>query len=547
MILEASSLCDFKDLPEFQIDLPKNKAHGDYACNLAMQLAKPLKKNPREIASLLRDALLSHFGQEIAKVEIAGPGFLNLFLKASFSHRALQDQVSDEGKLLMPDLGKNRRALIEFVSANPTGPLHIGHGRNAVVGDVLANLLEAFNYQVEREFYINDHGVQIQNLGRSSLHYLQKLSGLEAIPLGEKDYRGEYLENIVAELQGELKEFGEDLYLIGKRVSSEVLALIKKTLQDCNLEFDRYFSESSLYENQKIESVLESLKKSGRTYEEEGALWFKTTDYGDDKDRVLIKSDASYTYLTPDIAYHQDKFERNYDLYINVLGADHGGYLKRIWASIAALGYDEKRLKFLLMQLVNVVEGQGEDKQAVKMSKRAGTVVRLQEVLDDVGVDATRFFLIMRSHNMSLDFDLNLAKEKSSENPVYYVQYAHARTASILRKAAEAGYQSQDYLSVDLSTLVLPEEMNLIKTLLEFEEHVQTAIDELEPHRIAFFTLDLAKSFQAYYTQGKSDDQYRVISDNKKTTCDKLFLIYVLKQYFALCLKIIGVSAPESM
>jgi len=530
---------------EIVLDEPKVKDHGDMSSNVAMVLAKAAKQKPQEIATALAKSLAAETSL-FEKVEVKGPGFLNFFLKPSAYQESLKSLWADGHTLKQVNVGKGLRVLVEFVSANPTGPMHVGHGRNAVVGDCLARLLEATGYRVTREFYVNDHGVQIKTLGHSGCHYhtaMTKIGDVEAA-LPEDVYRGQYLEDLVNELKDSIAAIKQDPLAVGKLLGVELLEAIKEELLRLGIVFDHYYSESSLYDGGKIDEALAVLKKNGLTYEQEGALWFKTSDYGDDKDRVLIKSDNTYTYLTPDIAYHKDKFDRGFDLYLNVMGADHGGYTQRLKAAVAALGHDPEKLQFLLMQLVNLKRG-GE---VVNMSKRSGDYVTLHEVIDEVGKDATRFFFMMRSHNASLDFDLDLAKQQSSENPVYYIQYAHARMCSIFRKAEEAGYPSAEALGqVDLSPLNLEEEVTLIKALLGYHDMLAGAVQVWEPHRVAFYLLDLAKTFQNYYTRGKGDDRYRVLSPQREITLAKLYLVKTLREVFRAGLDVLGVSAPESM
>jgi arginyl-tRNA synthetase len=529
---------------EISLDTPKAKDHGDLSSNVAMVMAKAAKRKPQELAQELAQGLSGQ--RYVDKVEVKGPGFLNFFLKPEAYHHSLKQLWREPNALQSYDFGKGKKVLVEFVSANPTGPMHVGHGRNAVVGDCLARLLENTGFKVTREFYVNDHGVQIQTLGRSGSHYhtvLTQVGGVTAA-LPEDVYRGEYLEELVKELKDEIDAIKDDPLKIGKRLGVELLEVVKEELLRLGILFDHYFSESSLYLGGKIDEALAVLKARGLTYEQEGALWFKTSEFGDDKDRVLIKSDNTYTYLTPDIAYHKDKFDRPFDIYLNVMGADHGGYVQRLKAAVAALGHDPAKLEFLLMQLVNLKRG-GE---VVNMSKRTGDYVTLHEVIDEVGKDATRFFFMMRSHNAALDFDLELAKQRSAENPVYYIQYAHARMCSIFRKAEEAGFPKPEVLGeVDLSPLNLPEELELIGTLLAYSDMLGEAVKHYEPHRVAFYLLDLAKTFQNYYTRAKGDDRYRVLSPNRERTLAKLYLVKTLREVFRSGLNILGISAPESM
>ncbi|HCU25255.1 MAG TPA: arginine--tRNA ligase [Deltaproteobacteria bacterium] len=530
---------------EIILDIPKVKEHGDWSSNVAMMLAKVAGQKPLDLASRLAEALRAERGV-FEKVEVKGPGFLNFFLKPAAYHHALRELWDGPNSLKKIDLGKGLRVLVEFVSANPTGPMHVGHGRNAVVGDCLARLLEATGFSVSREFYVNDHGVQIKTLGVSGSHYHTVMTQIDSVQaaLPEDVYRGAYLEALVEKLQEQIAPLRHDPVAVGKLLGVELLEDIKAELLRLGIVFDRYYSESSLYESGKIDAALQVLKSRGFAYEQEGALWFRTTDFGDDKDRVLIKSDNTYTYLTPDIAYHKDKFDRHFDLYLNVMGADHGGYVKRLKAAVSALGFNPEQLEFLLMQLVNLKRGS----EVVNMSKRTGEYVTLHEVIDEVGKDATRFFFMMRSHNATLDFDLELAKQKSADNPVYYIQYAHARMCSIFRKAEAEGFPApEQFGEIDLGPLRLEEEMLLIKTLLQYAEVLATAAASREAHRVAFYLLDLAKLFQNYYTRAKEDARYRVLNAEKETTLAKLFLVKTLRAVFRHGLNILGVSAPEEM
>ena len=526
----------------FAVDHPKAAEHGDFSCNVAMVLAKGLKVAPRDLAQKLVQSLQSET-EYFAKVEVAGPGFINFFLKPQAYQRALAGLWKDAQALNPVDIGHGQKVLIEFVSANPTGPMHVGHGRNAVVGDSLARLLAATGFAVTREFYINDHGVQIKTLGMSGAHYhsvLMKVHGYD-VALPEDMYRGAYLEELVDRMADKIAPLKENPMAIGKLLGVELLTVIKEELGRLNVVFDHYFSESSLYQNGEIDAALKLLKQKGLTYEQEGALWFKTTDFGDDKDRVLIKTDNSYTYMTPDIAYHKNKFERDFDLYLNVMGADHGGYVQRMKAAVAALGYNPDQLKFLLMQLVNLKRGN----ETVSMSKRTGDYVTLHEVIDEVGKDAARFFFMMRSHNAALDFDLELAKQKSSDNPVFYIQYAHARIASILRFAESEGLYSSapssEAETIDFSLLVQPEEIGLVKLLMEFPDVVESSCFSYEPQRITTYLHDLATAFHKFY------HEHRVVTPDRSLSVARLALCSATRTVLANGCKILGISAPERM
>ncbi len=537
--------CQFPEAPAIALEPPKVKDHGDWSTNAALVLAKNLGRAPRDVAEVLAESLREETSC-FAKVEVKGPGFLNFFLHNDLYYQAMRGLVDGEGHLRLSRYGAGKRVLVEFVSANPTGPMHVGHGRNAVVGDCLSRLFAAVGYEVVREFYVNDHGVQIQTLGKSGAHYhlaRTQVGGVVA-ELPEDMYRGVYLQELVEQYQEEIAPFRDQPLKIGKILGVALLEAIRQDLARLEICFDHYFSESSLYESGQIDSALESLRQKGHTFEQEGALWFKSTDFGDDKDRVLIKGDNTYTYFTPDIAYHKDKMERGFDLYVNVMGADHGGYVPRLKAGVEALGYDPDKLEVLLMQMVSL--RRGEDR--VAMSKRSGDYVTLREVVDEVGKDATRFFFMLRSHNAALDFDLELAKRESSENPVYYVQYAHARLCSLFQKAKEAGHEiPEDLSSIDLSPLALAEELELIKALLTYSDVLETAVQLREPHRVAFYLLELTKIFQNYYTRAKTDERYRIVGGNPAHTLAKLALLKLLRQVLSSGLGILGVSAPERM
>ncbi len=537
--------CQFPEAPAIVLEPPKVKDHGDWSTNAALVLAKGLGRAPREIAEVLAESLREET-DSFAKVEVKGPGFLNLFLHNALYYRAVNHCVDASGQLKLPRSGAGKRILVEFVSANPTGPMHVGHGRNAVVGDCLSRLFEAVGYEVVREFYVNDHGVQIQTLGKSGAHYhlaRTQVGGVVA-ELPEDMYRGAYLQELVERHEAEIAPVRDQPLRIGKILGVALLQAIREDLARLEICFDHYFSESSLYEAGQIDSALEALRQKGHTFEQDGALWFKSTDFGDDKDRVLIKGDNTYTYFTPDIAYHKNKMERGFDLYVNVMGADHGGYVPRLKAGVEALGYDPDKLEVLLMQMVSLRRGE----ERVAMSKRSGDYVTLREVVEEVGKDATRFFFMLRSHNAALDFDLELAKRESSENPVYYVQYAHARLCSLFQKAQQAGYEiPKDFASLDLSPLQLPEELELIKVLLTYGDVLENAAQLREPHRVAFYLLELTKVFQNYYTRAKSDERYRILSGELQGVRAKLALLGLLRQVLCSGLGILGVSAPERM
>ncbi|HEY8530562.1 MAG TPA: arginine--tRNA ligase, partial [Paenibacillaceae bacterium] len=473
--VKAGIVASREELPPFVVEAPKEKAHGDLATNLAMQLVRVARRNPRQIAEELLKALdLS--GTFIQSAEIAGPGFINFRLDKSFLHQVIGEVLAQGDRYGSVDVGRGRSIQVEFVSANPTGSLHLGHARGAAVGDALCNLLEFAGYRVTREYYINDAGNQILNLAKSLEARYKQALGLEA-EMPEDGYYGEDIVEFARELaerEGDrllaLPEEERLAYLREYGLSRE-LDKIRRDLERFRVRFDNWFSETSLYESGRVEAALNALKEKGHVYEKDGAVWLASTAFGDEKDRVLVKNDGSYTYLTPDIAYHMDKYARGYDLMINIWGADHHGYIPRLKAALAALGYDPDKLKVLIAQMVSLYQG-GEK---VRMSKRTGKAVTMEELMDEVGVDAIRYFFTMRDIDTHLDFDMDLAVSASNENPVYYVQYAHARICSIFRQAKEMGIELPPYEGTDLSPLSTEAEYDLLRKMGEFPQAVAAA------------------------------------------------------------------------
>ncbi len=524
-----------------EVELTKDPSHGDYASNVAMLLAAQARKNPREIAKILSEGIADPEGV-LERVEIAGPGFLNFFVRGG-AFAVLLETVDRQGDLYgSSDLGRGRRIQVEFVSANPTGPLHIGHARGAVVGDVMANVLTAVGHQVFREYYINDSGNQMNNLGESVLLRYRELLG-ETVTFPEGCYRGDYIRDLAAEL---LKRDG-DRYLHEKPeeiiplftdyAGGAILEGIKEDLRLFGVGFDLYFSERELYRDDGVGKLLRELQEKDFIYREGEALWFRTTAFGDEKDRVVIRQNGDPTYFAADIAYHRNKFLRGFETVIDIWGADHHGYIPRMSAAVQALGYEKDALKVILVQLVNLLR----DGKPVAMSTRSGEFVTLREVVDEVGKDAARYNFLMRRSDSHLDFDLELAKRQSIENPVYYVQYAHARICSILRMAAERGVDLPGFSQVDATLLRLPEEIDLIKTIARFPEVVEGAARTLEPHRLTFYLNDLAAIFHSYYNKNK------VLSDDGGLTAARLFLVGCVLTVLKNALKMLGVSAPEKM
>ena len=530
------------DLPYIEVEVPANHDHGDYASNVALILAAQAKQNPRKIAQIIQENLADP-ENIIARTQIAGPGFLNFFIKENIWQQTLQSIEEKKENFGRNYMGNSKKVQVEFVSANPTGPLHIGHARGAVVGDVITNLLTAVGYAVSKEYYINDAGNQMNNLGKSVLLRYRELLG-EKIEFPETCYRGDYIKDIAANViktEGNVyltSDAGKTISYLTDIAGQSILNEIKNDLRDFGVTFDHYFSEKELYQNNGVVNLLDSLCKKNFVYSDGETLWFKTTDFGDEKDRVVIRKNGEPTYFAADIAYHQNKFSRGYEMIIDIWGADHHGYMPRLWAGIQALGHDKQALKIILVQLVNLLRGG----VPVAMSTRSGEFVTLREVLEEVGKDAARYNFLMRRSDSHLDFDLEIAKKQSNENPVYYVQYAHARICSIMRMAQqEHGIVLPAYKDINPALLNEPEEMTLIKLMARYPEVIEGAAKSLEPHRITFYLNELAVVFHSYYNKNK------VISDNKELTAARLFLIKAISIVLENALKILGVNAPEKM
>jgi len=520
------------------IEIPREEANGDYSTNIAFLLAPKVRKSPTDIAKTLIGNMEFHGVCE--KVEVAAKGFINFYVRDDMWRAALQE-ISDQGlDSLVPDVGEGRKVLIEFVSSNPTGPLHIGHGRGAAVGDVLANIMKRAGYNVVKEYYVNDAGKQIDTLGQSTYARWKELTG-DAVPLEEHYYQGDYVKDI-ASLIVESNvavpaEKAEAIAFMSKFASDFVLDGIKKDLEDFGVLFDNYFRETRLYESGEVEETLATLKDKGYAYEKDGALWFKTSLFEKDEDRVLIKSDGEKTYFASDIAYHKDKFDRRFDTLIDIWGSDHHGYIPRMRASIEALGRGKDSLKVLLIQFVTLIK----DGKPVGMSTRAGQFTTLKEVLNEVGRDAARFFFLMRKSDAHLEFDLDLAKKTTNENPVFYIQYAHARIESIFRVAKDEGIDLASVKTARVDLLTEKDEITLIKGILHFFDVIEGSAKSLEPHRITFYLLDLVGRFHSYY------NKTRVIVGDRELTMARLLLLATLQQVIKDALALLGVSAPERM
>jgi arginyl-tRNA synthetase len=537
---EAEEL-KYTQLPEVILERPQDKNHGDLTTTIALSLAKQEKRSPRDIAHIILKYLCSE-PSLIQKQEIAGTGFINFHLSPSFWYNQLR-WVLDQGERFgSSGLGKEARVQVEFVSANPTGPLHVGHGRNAVVGDILSRILTFSGYQVEKEFYINDFGNQIELLGQSVWSRYMELNG-KSVEFPENGYHGDYVYDIAREIivqkgtEWVEKSLTEAIPFFAEFASQAMLERIRSDLEVFRVTFDHWFSEKSLYRYGAVEKALETLKTKELAYEKEGAIWFRSTQFGDDKDRVIIRSDGRPTYLASDIAYHQNKLQRGFSKLINVWGADHGGYVPRMRGIVQALGYSADVLSVILIQLVRVVREGVE----VKMSKRSGTIITLSEVVEEVGADAARFFLNMRRTDSHLEFDLALAKSQSKDNPVYYVQYAHTRICSVFREAQKQGIVIPSSQEVDLNQLNLEEELSLVKEISHFPKVVRDSALSLEPHRITFYLQDLAGIFHSYY------NKYRFITDDPELTRARLFLARGIQVVLKNALDLLGVSAPEVM
>ena len=524
------------DIPEIQIEHPEEKAHGDYATNVAMVIAKEIKKNPIEIANLLGLKFKVKGLRYFDKVEIAEPGFINLFLSKEYLQNQVGEILKQGEKFGQLKVGKNQRVDIEFCSANPTGPLHLGHGRGAFWGDALSNVFEKAGYKVTREYFINDYGKQILLLGKSIDARYKEILG-QKVEIGEDFYKGEYIKDIANEIIKKekdkyLKLSGEERIKVFTEVGLEkMLREAKKLLEKVGVKYDVWFSEKKLYKEDLVKKAVESLKNKGFTYEKEGALWFVSTKFGDDKDRVLIKADGEPTYFASDVAYHLNKVSRKYDLMINGWGADHWGYKPRLMATAKVLGFDQK-LKIIVGQFVRLVE-KGKE---VKMSKRGGTFVALEDLINEVGSDVARFFFLIKSVDTHIDFNLDLAEEQSDKNPVYYIQYAHARICSILRKLKNSESRIQN-----LELLNHPSELGLIKQLIRLSEVIEDTAKDYQVQRIPQYAMDLATIFHQFYRD------CRVISEDKNLTQARLSLVLATKTVLKNTLDLMGISAPEKM
>lgn len=534
--LKEKGSLSFNSVPDFALEVPREKSHGDFATNIAMLLTKEAKKNPREIANLLTEEMDSNKTQ-IESIQIAGPGFINFYLQEDWLQEVIPTVLEQVDKYGSSNFGQGRKVMIEFVSANPTGLLHMGNARGAALGDSLSKIMNFAGFEVKKEFYINDAGNQIENFGKSlEARYFQLLG--RDFPFPEEGYHGEDIKDTVQRIY---EEYGDSLEKDENRVQklidialAEKLAAIKEDLKNFGVEYDNWYSEKSLHQSGMIQEAIEYLREKGLIYENEGALWLKTTEFGEEKDEVIQRSNGIPTYFAADIAYHKDKFQRGFDLLINIWGADHHGHVARMKGAMGAMGYDPENLQIIIMQLVRLFRG----KDIVRMSKRTGKYITLNELVDEVGKDAARYFFSMRSPDSHLDFDLDLAKEESSDNPVYYVQYGHARICSIIKASGKSDF------AVNLENIKLlntEEEKALIRRIADFPEEVRLAAKNMEPHKLTNYAHDLASLFHSFYNNCK------VIGSEADLMEARLALVYATKITLRNILVLLGVEAPERM
>lgn len=532
---------NFENLPDFVLEVPREKEHGDFATNIAMLLARQAKISPRQVAETLSSYITTE-GTWVAKAEIAGPGFINFYLNNNWVFDVLPQIERQESEYGNSDIGQGKQVQVEFVSANPTGLLHMGNARGAALGDTIASLLQAAGFKVTREFYINDTGNQIENFGKSlEARYLQQLG--QDVPFPEDGYHGQ---DIIDTIKGLIAREGDRFLgmdpahrkeVFIKHALAEKLHDIKKALKEFGVQYDVWFSEKSLHDSGAVKGVLDELRSKGYIYDNEGALWLKTTEFGDEKDEVVVRTNGIPTYFASDIAYHKNKFDRGFKWVINIWGADHHGHVKRLKGAMKSLGYDPGNLDIVIMQLVRLLKG-GE---IVRMSKRSGEFVTLEDLITEVGKDAARYFFVMRSSDSHLDFDMDLAKSQSTDNPVYYIQYAHARICSILRQLSEKGGQIPVTGECDLSLLKEPAEIELIRKLVDFPVEVSEAAINMEPHRIARYAHELAGLFHSFY------NSHRVMVDDQELQSARLILLKCTKTVVGRALGLLGLTAPESM
>ncbi|MFH1643554.1 MAG: arginine--tRNA ligase [bacterium] len=528
------------------LNTDKEDNFGDLSCNAAMILAKIAKKSTQKIAEEIKNLLNEKFPDTIEKIEIAGPGFLNIFLTKKAWLEIIGQLFALQNSFYLIKSAQTKKYLVEFVSANPTGPLHLGHGRGGIIGDVLGNVLKFLGNTVEKEFYINDAGTQIQKLGESFKVRCQQELGIK-VELPEKGYAGLYLVDLAKEC---VEEFDEDVLLKQDKffvnyAKAHMLEKIKVDLKAYGIKFDNWFSEKSLHEDGSIKKVLDELLDKNLAYEKDGALWFRSTDFGDEKDRVLRKKDGELTYISADIAYHKNKFERGFDILFDVLGQDHHGYVTRLKGTMQALGYNADDLNVILYQLVTLKQGE----EALRMSKRAGTFVTLRDIIDEVGTDVARFFYLNRKSEAHLDFDLDVALKKTEENPVYYIQYAYVRTGSLLEKAKVNSDLKMfienfntEQLCDAISKFINKDEIEVMKKIISLQEILYTITNSHNTHLLAYYSLELAHRLHNYYAHNRIIDL-----DNIEQSKVRLFLIMLMRNSLELCLNLLGLSKPKKM
>ncbi len=523
---------------KYTVEVPKHENQGDFSTNIALVVAGIEKRNPREIAA----QFVSRLKREdhlVASLDIAGPGFVNITIQKSRWQElpGVVERLADQfGRV---DIGHGRKVMVEFVSANPTGPLSVGHGRQAILGDAIARLLEATGHDVYREYYYNNAGRQMRVLGKSVRARYRELCGVAAA-FPEDGYQGDYIVDIARSLYDDIGDSlaeSSDLAPFTKKAEEAIFSNISSTLKRMGIVFDNYYNERSLYDDGHIDAVVSELRGKGLVYEKDGATWFKTTDFGQEKDRVIIKSTGEPTYRLPDIAYHREKFRRNFDWLIDIFGSDHIATVPDVMAGVTALGYDSSKVTVVLHQFVTLMR---EGKQ-VKMSTRKATFITVDELLDEVGTDVARFFFMMRKPDSQLEFDLDLATRESQENPVYYVQYGHARLCSILNQAVEKSVAPVKFAQINSELLAEDEEITLLKAISTFPALIEGAAQELAPHRVIFYLMELAGHFHSYYSK------HKVITEDKELTRARLCLVEALRIVFCNGLKIVGLSAPEKM
>jgi len=529
------------DIVETEVDEPKAEAHGDFSTNIAMVMASVQKMPPRKIAEVITRHIEDPEGI-LEKSEIAGPGFINFFLKPAVWHPVLREIHEADTRYGATDIGKGQKFQVEFVSSNPTGPLHVGHGRGAAIGDAVANILSFCGYDVQKEYYINDSGRQIHTLGRSVFLRYQEMLG-QKVKFPDECYQGNYIRDLAAEIKSQKGDAllgqpeKEALMICARFAAGKILDGIRDDLKLFGVEFDCWFSEQSLYDSGRVDQILDIFRNQGIVYEKDGALWFRTSDFGDEKDRVVVKNNGETTYFASDIAYHQDKYDRGFERVVDVWGADHHGYIPRMKAAVEASGHRRDQFDVILVQLVNLLRA-GEP---VAMSTRAGKFETLKDVINEVGRDAARFIFLTRHYESALDFDLEVAKQKSNDNPVYYVQYVHARISSIVRKGNEQGTCEVSWDDKAVAQLIEPEEIDLIKTLARYPDVLAGSARSMEPHRVTYYLMDLASAFHTYY------NKHRVLTDDPQLRCGRLNLVLAIQKVIRNGLTLLGVSAPDSM